>query len=85
MDRMGADFHHVIPHDSPTALGAPPPVSFSGNFPLGPRKINFSSASIDFIGKGKSGRLGWKKTLGAKFEIFEVAKLWDKAFVDSRP
>jgi elongation factor G len=26
-----------------------------------------------------------EETLGAKFEIFEVAKLWDKAFVDSRP
>jgi len=26
-----------------------------------------------------------EETLGAKFEIFEVGKLWDKAFVDSRP
>ena len=26
-----------------------------------------------------------EETLGAKFEIFEVEKLWDKAFVDSRP
>jgi elongation factor G len=26
-----------------------------------------------------------EETLGAKYEIFEVEKLWDKAFVDSRP
>src|SRR6267143_440132 len=26
-----------------------------------------------------------EETLGAKFEVFPVTKLWDKAFVDSRP
>src|SRR4029077_9340308 len=26
-----------------------------------------------------------EETLGAKYESFEVEKLWDKAFVDSRP
>jgi len=28
---------------------------------------------------------GWRKLSAQSFEIFEVEKLWDKAFVDSRP
>src|SRR5216683_3168609 len=52
MDRMGADFDHVI-------------------------------GTIDFL---EQKVIVWlEETLGAKFEIFEVEKLWDKAFVDSRP
>src|SRR5207249_66819 len=49
-------------------------------FPLG-REDNFIGI-IDFL---EEKVIVWlEETLGAKFEIFEVAKLWDKAFVDSR-
>ncbi len=50
-------------------------------FPLG-REDNFIGI-IDFI---EQKVIVWlEETFGAKFEIFEVEKLWDKAFVDSRP
>jgi len=77
MDRMGADFHHVI-RTIRQRLGAHP---VSLQFPLG-REDNFIGI-IDFI---EEKVVVWlEETLGAKFEIFEVAKLWDKEFVDSRP
>ena len=77
MDRMGADFDHVI-RTIRQRLGAHPvPLQF----PLG-REDNFIGI-IDFI---EQKVVVWlEETLGAKFEIFEVEKLWDKAFVDSRP
>jgi elongation factor G len=77
MDRMGADFDHVI-RTIRKRLGAHPvPLQF----PLG-REDNFIGV-IDFI---EQKVIVWlEETLGAKFEIFEVEKLWDKAFVDSRP
>src|SRR6202167_2858768 len=77
MDRMGADFDHVI-RTIRQRLGAHPvPLQF----PLG-REDNFIGI-IDFI---EQKVIVWlEETLGAKFEIFEVEKLWDKAFVDSRP
>ena len=77
MDRMGADFDHVI-RTIRQRLGAHPvPLQF----PLG-REDNFIGI-IDFI---EQKVIVWlEETLGAKFEIFDVAKLWDKAFVDSRP
>src|SRR6202008_640610 len=77
MDRMGADFDHVI-RTIRQRLGAPPvPLQF----PLG-REANFLGI-IDFL---EQKVVVWlEETLGAQFEIFEVAKLWDKAFVDSRP
>src|SRR6202167_5157443 len=77
MDRMGADFDHVI-RTIRQRLGAHPvPLQF----PLG-REDNFIGI-IDFI---EQKVVVWlEETLGAKFEIFEVDKLWDKAFVDSRP
>ncbi len=50
-------------------------------FPLG-REDNFIGI-IDFL---EEKVIVWlEETLGAKYEVFEVAKLWDKAFVDSRP
>src|SRR5216683_1951977 len=50
-------------------------------FPLG-REDNFIGI-IDFL---EEKVIVWlEETLGAKFEIFEVGKLWDKPFVDSRP
>src|ERR1700723_2862196 len=77
MDRTGADFDHVI-RTIRQRLGAHPvPLQF----PLG-REENFIGI-IDFF---EEKVIVWlEETLGAKFEIFEVAKLWDKAFVDSRP
>jgi elongation factor G len=77
MDRMGADFDHVI-RTIRQRLGAHPvPLQF----PLG-REDNFIGV-IDFLEEKVTVWL--EETLGAKFETFEVAKLWDKAFVDSRP
>ena len=77
MDRMGADFDHVI-RTIRQRLGAHPvPLQF----PLG-REDNFIGV-IDFL---EQKVIVWlEETLGAKFEIFDVEKLWDKAFVDSRP
>jgi elongation factor G len=77
MDRMGADFDHVI-RTIKQRLGARPvPLQF----PLG-REDNFIGV-IDFL---EQKVVVWlEETLGAKYEIFEVEKLWDKAFVDSRP
>jgi len=77
MDRMGADFDHVI-RTIRQRLGAHPvPLQF----PLG-REDNFIGI-IDFLEQKVTVWL--EETLGAKFEIFDVEKLWDKAFIDSRP
>jgi len=77
MDKMGADFDHVI-RTIRQRLGAHPvPLQF----PLG-REDNFIGC-IDFL---EEKVLVWlEETLGAKYEVFEVAKLWDPAFVKSRP
>src|SRR6516164_5088160 len=77
MDKMGADFDHVI-RNMRQRLGAHPvPLQF----PLG-REDNFIGC-IDFL---EQKVIVWlEETLGAKFEIFEVEKLWDPAFVSSRP
>ncbi len=77
MDRTGADFDHVI-RTIRQRLGAPP---LPLQFPLG-REDNFIGI-IDFM---EEKVIVWlEETLGAKFETFPVAQLWDKAFVDSRP
>jgi elongation factor G len=77
MDRMGADFDHVI-RTIRQRLGAHPvPLQF----PLG-REDNYIGI-IDFL---EEKVVVWlEETLGAKFEEFPVAQLWDKAFVDARP
>jgi elongation factor G len=77
MDRMGADFDHVI-RTIRQRLGAHPvPLQF----PLG-REDNYIGI-IDFL---EEKVVVWlEETLGAKFEEFPVSQLWDKAFVDSRP
>src|SRR6202007_1798280 len=77
MDRMGADFDHVI-RTIKQRLGARPvPLQF----PLG-REDNFIGV-IDFL---EQKVVVWlEETLGAKYEVFEVEKLWDKAFVESPP
>ncbi len=77
MDRVGADFDHCI-RSMRQRLGAHPvPLQF----PLG--KEDHFIGCIDFI---EQKAIIWKEeTLGAESEIFEVEKLWDKAFVASRP
>ena len=77
MDRTGADFDHAI-RTMRQRLGAHPvPVQF----PIG--KEDSFIGCIDFI---EEKAIIWlEETLGAKFEIFEVAKLWDDAFLKSRP
>ena len=77
MDKMGADFDHVV-RTMRQRLGAHPvPLQF----PLG-REDNFIGV-IDFL---EEKVVVWlEETLGAKYEVFPVEKLWDKAFVDSRP
>ena len=77
MDRVGADFDHSI-RSMRQRLGAHPvPLQF----PLG--KEDTFIGIIDFI---EEKAVVWlEETLGAKFETFEVAKLWDAEFVKSRP
>src|SRR3989475_2787026 len=77
MDRMGADFDHVV-RTIRQRLGAHPvPLQF----PLG-REDNFIGI-IDFL---EENVIVWlEETLGAKYETFPVEKLWEQAFVESRP
>ncbi|MGA3178627.1 MAG: elongation factor G [Candidatus Acidiferrum sp.] len=77
MDKMGADFDHAI-RTMRMRLGAHPvPLQF----PLG-REDNFIGC-INFL---EENVIVWlEETLGAKFEIFPVSKLWDPAFIASRP
>jgi len=77
MDKMGADFDHVI-RTMRMRLGAHPvPLQF----PLG-REDNFIGC-INFL---EENVVVWlEDTLGAKFEIFPVSNLWDSAFIASRP
>jgi elongation factor G len=76
MDRMGADFDHVL-RTIRQRLGAHPvPLQF----PLG-REDNFIGI-IDFL---EEKVIVWlEETLGAKFEEFPVEKLWDQEFIASR-
>src|SRR5260370_18223414 len=77
MDKMGADFDHVIGTIRKRLGAHPVPLQF----PLG-REDNFIGI-IDFL---EQKVIVWlEETLGAKFETFAVEKLWDKALVDSRP
>jgi elongation factor G len=77
MDKMGADFDHVI-RTMRMRLGAHP---VALQFPLG-REDNFLGC-INFL---EENVVVWlEDTLGAKFEIFPVSKLWDAAFVAGRP
>jgi len=77
MDRVGADFDHCI-RSMRKRLGAHPvPVQY----PLG--KEDTFIGCIDFI---EQKVIVWlEETLGAKYEVFDVEKLWDAAFVASRP
>jgi elongation factor G len=77
MDRVGADFDHCIRTMRQRLSAHPVPIQF----PIG-KEDNFIGV-IDFI---EQKAIIWQEeTLGAKFETFEVEKLWDAAFVSSRP
>jgi elongation factor G len=77
MDRVGADFDHCIRSMRQRLSAHPVPIQF----PLG--KEDTFIGVIDFI---EQMAVVWKdEKLGAEFEAFEVAKLWDAAFIAGRP
>jgi elongation factor G len=77
MDRVGADFDHCIRSMRQRLSAHPVPLQF----PLG--KEDSFIGVIDFI---EQRAIVWKdETLGAEYEEFPVEKLWDAAFVASRP
>jgi len=77
MDRTGADFEHAV-RTIRARLGAHPvPIQC----PIG--KEDVFIGVIDFL---EEKAIIWlEETLGAKYEVFEVAKLWDPAFLSTRP
>src|SRR5579863_1731253 len=77
MDRTGADFEHAV-RTIRARLGAHPvPIQC----PIG--KEDVFIGVIDFL---EEKAIIWlEETLGAKFEVFDVAKLWDPAFLATRP
>jgi len=77
MDRVGADFDHCIRSMRQRLSAHPVPLQF----PLG--KEDSFIGCIDFI---EEKAIVWKEeTLGAAFEILELEKLWDAAFLKTRP
>jgi len=77
MDRTGADFEHSV-RTIRARLGAHPvPIQC----PIG--KEDVFIGVIDFL---EEKAIIWlEETLGAKFEVFDVAKLWDPSFLATRP
>ncbi len=77
MDRTGADFDYAV-KTMRQRLGAHPvPIQC----PIG--KEDLFIGVIDFL---EEKAIIWlEETLGAKFEVFDVAKLWDPAFLATRP
>ena len=77
MDRIGADFDHSIRSMRQRLSAHPVPLQF----PIG--KEDSFIGVIDFI---EERAIIWKEeTLGAEFEVLPLAKLWDAAYVKSRP
>ncbi len=77
MDRIGADFDHSIRSMRQRLSAHPVPVTY----PIG-REDNFVGV-IDFI---EERAIVWKdETLGAEFEILPLERLWDAAYLQSRP
>ena len=77
MDRVGADFDHVIRTMRQRLSAHPVPLQF----PLG--KEDSFIGVIDFI---EERAIVWKaETLGAEFEYIALDKLWDAAFLKTRP
>jgi elongation factor G len=77
MDRIGADFDHSIRTMRQRLQAHPVPI----NFPIG-REDNFIGV-IDFI---EEHAVVWKEeALGAEFEVLPLEKLWDAAYLKTRP
>jgi elongation factor G len=77
MDRVGADFDHAIRTMRQRLSAHPVPLQF----PLG--KEDSFIGVIDFI---EERAIVWKdETLGAEFEYIPLEKLWDAAFLKTRP
>jgi len=77
MDRTGADFEHSIKTMRHRLAAHPVPIQC----PIG--KEDLFIGVIDFL---EEKAIIWlEETLGAKFEEFDVAKLWDPAFIATRP
>jgi elongation factor G len=77
MDRIGADFDHSIRSMRQRLSAHPVPVTY----PIG-REDNFIGV-IDFI---EERAIIWKdETLGAEYEILPLEKLWDAAYLATRP
>src|SRR5579864_1407977 len=77
MDRVGADFDASVNSMRQRLSGHVVPLQF----PIG--KEDTFIGCIDFI--EEKAVIWLEETLGAKFETFDVAKLWDPAFVATRP
>ena len=77
MDRTGADFEHAV-KSMRQRLGAHP---VAIQCPIG--KEDLFIGVIDFL---EEKAIIWlEETLGAKYEVLDVAKLWDSAFLATRP
>jgi len=77
MDRIGADFDHSIRTMRQRLQAHPVPI----NYPIG-REDNFIGV-IDFI---EEHAVVWtEEALGAEYEILPLEKLWDAAFLKTRP
>src|SRR5467141_2001572 len=77
MDSTGADFENAIKTMRHRLAAHPVAIQC----PIG--KEDSFIGVIDFI---EEKAIIWlEETLGAKFEVFEVGKLWDAAFLASRP
>jgi elongation factor G len=77
MDRIGADFDHSIRSMRQRLSAHPVPLQF----PIG--KEDTFIGVIDFI---EERAIIWKdETLGAEYEFLPLEKLWDAAFLKSRP
>ncbi|HEV2388385.1 MAG TPA: elongation factor G [Candidatus Acidoferrales bacterium] len=77
MDRTGADFDHAIRTMRSRLRAHPVPVQY----PIG--KEDSFVGVIDFI---EERAIIWlEETLGAKFEFVELEKLWDPAYLATRP
>src|SRR5579883_1331257 len=77
MDRVGADFDHCIRSMRQRLSAHPVPLQF----PLG--KEDSFIGVMDFI---EQKVVIWlEDTLGAKFEVLPIDKLWDQAFLKERP
>ncbi len=77
MDRVGADFDHSI-RTMRERLAAHP---VSLQFPIG--KEDSFIGVIDFI--EQKAVIWLEDILGAKFEVLDVERLWDEAFLKTRP